>query len=117
MVDSDAARIVLSINFDNILKSILFYQNFVCRPQHFPSPTSPEHGLGCWMSMLRSLKDKFMGQNAPSKGAKKGGATTPREIEDGREYKLVCFFRSSYPPAHRSYWGSISGCYGRRRCR
>merc|ERR1712137_1291563 len=56
---------------------------------HFPSPTWAEHGLGCWMSMLRSLKDKFMGQNAPSKGAKKGGATTPREIEDGREYKLV----------------------------
>jgi len=39
--------------------------------------------------MFKSLKDKFMGQNAPAKGGKKGGATTPREIEDGREYKLV----------------------------
>jgi len=54
-------------------------------PSHFPGTRA----LGCWMSMLRSLKDKFMGQNAPSKGAKKGGASTPREIEDGREYKLV----------------------------
>ena len=44
--------------------------------------------------MFKSLKDRFMGQNAPSKGGKKGAGSTAasKSIENGREYKLVGFF-------------------------
>ena len=71
--------------------------------------------------MFKSLKDKFMGP-APTKGSKKGGASEAREIENGREYKLVCI--AAFPDvivlwaltAVLNWFVWVIGCDGRRWC-